>query len=185
MQFLISLVLTFFVSLCAQAAFTEAVTGADVITGKEQQLQFSTAKKATVLVFLSAKCPCSDSHIEILRKLSDDFKDFQFVGVHSNADETADITKTYFQEKKLPFPVLQDHKSVLANRFGALKTPHVFVVDKKGELLYHGGVTDSHVGPSAKKNFLKDVLEDVQAGKVPRHKEGRALGCYIQREDEA
>ncbi|WP_373997637.1 redoxin family protein [Bdellovibrio bacteriovorus] len=159
-----------------------AFDGSDVTSQKE--FKFSTAdKEATVLIFVSAKCPCSASHESLLKNLATEYKDMQFVGVHSNSDETLEETKQHFAEAQLPFPVIQDRKSKLANELGALKTPHAFVFNKKGELVYHGGVTDSHVGPSAKKFFLKEVLEDIHAGKAPRHKEGRALGCYIQRED--
>lgn len=182
MKYLFNAILISFFSWSAHASL-QSFQGLDVVSEKEQQLQFPSEKSATIAVFISAKCPCSASHEEILKNLSTEFKEFSFVGIHSNSDESAEITKKHFQESKLPFPVLQDGKNILANKLGALKTPHVFVFDKKGEIIYQGGVTDSHVGPSAKKNYLKDVLEDLRAGKTPRHKEGKALGCYIQRED--
>lgn len=178
------LIYIFLLSLNAQALSLSSIQGTDVVTEKEQQLHFPSEKAATVVVFLSAKCPCSASHEDILKTLSAEFKEFSFVGVHSNSDEASDLTKKHFSESSFAFPIVQDKKNTLANTLGALKTPHVFVLNKNGEVLYQGGVTDSHVGPSAKKNFLKDVLEDLRAGKTPRHKEGRALGCYIQREDD-
>lgn len=183
MKHLFPVILLSFYSWSAHASL-QSIQGLDVVAEKEQQLQFPSEKSATIAVFISAKCPCSASHEEILKNLSSEFKEFSFVGIHSNSDESSEVTKKHFQESRLPFPVLQDKKNILANKLGALKTPHVFVLDKKGELIYQGGVTDSHVGPSAKKNYLKEVLEDLRAGKTPRHKEGRALGCYIQREDE-
>ncbi len=83
----------------------------------------------------------------------------------------------------MTFPILEDTKNAWANQFGALKTPHAFVVNTKGEIIYQGGVTNSHVGPAATTQYLKEVLIDLSAGKAPRHKIGRALGCYIQREE--
>ncbi|HWU43975.1 MAG TPA: redoxin family protein [Bdellovibrio sp.] len=153
----------------------------NVLSGETVKLDL-TGKKGSVVVFLSAKCPCSGSHEVVLNDLAKEYPDFIFVGVHSNADEDKTITKNHFAEAKLSFPVLQDSRSAWANQLGALKTPHAFVFNPKGELLYQGGVTDSHVGPAAKKTFLKDVLSDIQSGKAPRMKEGRALGCFIQRE---
>lgn len=171
-------------SVHVHAVSLQSLKGLDVVTEKEHQFQFPSEKSGTVVVFISAKCPCSASHEEVLKSLSREFPEFQFIGVHANSDESAEITKKHFAETKLPFPVIQDTQSALANKLGALKTPHVFVLNGKGDVVYQGGVTDSHVGPTAKNNFLKDVLEDLHAGKTPRHKEGRALGCYIQREDE-
>ena len=160
-----------------------SLEGKNVLDGKIEKIDFTTSRKGAVLVFMSSKCPCSASHEDILKKLADEYKGFVFVGIHSNADENATDTKAHFQTAHLNFPVLQDQKNTWANQLGALKTPHTFVFNNKGELLYQGGVTDSHVGPAAKHQFLKEVLSDIQGGKEPRMKEGRALGCFIQRED--
>lgn len=160
-----------------------SLTGMDVLN--KEARSFNTADtKATVIVFLSAKCPCSASHEELLKSLALQYKEFQFIGIHSNADESAEDTQKHFSAVKLPFPVVQDTGSQWANKFGALKTPHAFVLNSSGEIIYAGGVTDSHIGPTAKKQFLKEVLEDLHAGKASRHQEGRALGCYIQRAEE-
>lgn len=175
---------SFLAPTLAQASAPLAhLEGKDVVTDKVVTVDAAKSVKGTVLVFLSAKCPCSASHEELLNKLSADFKDFTFVAIHSNADETASDTKAHFEKTHLSFPVLQDQKNAWANQLGALKTPHAFVLNLKGEVLYQGGVTDSHTGPLAKQQFLKDALEDIQNGKTPRLKEGRALGCFIQREE--
>ena len=178
-------ILTFLFFNFASAAVTiEDFTATDVVSEQEHSFTFPSKEKNTVLVFVSAECPCSASHEALLKDLKKDFKDFAFVGVHANANESAQTTKEHFKVTQFPFPVIQDKKSFLANKLGALKTPHAFVLNAQGAVIYAGGVTDSHVGPSAKKHYLREVLEDLQAGKNPRHKEGRALGCYIQREDE-
>lgn len=176
------LILIFSLSLQLNAsAATSFFKGLDVLKDQDVTLSFPTKNEATVLVFLSATCPCSASHESVLAKLQEQYPSISFYGIHSNVDEDLAVTKAHFEEVKLPFPVLQDNKAVLADKLGALKTPHVFVLDKSGKTIYHGGVTNSHVGPSADKNYLKEVLEDISQNKTPRHKEGRALGCYIQR----
>ncbi|MBC7370772.1 MAG: redoxin domain-containing protein, partial [Bdellovibrionaceae bacterium] len=121
---------------------------------------------------------------EVLKKLAGQFKDFNFVAIHSNADETAELTKEYFVRAKLPFEIIQDKDSTLANKFKALKTPHVFVIVLNGEVQFQGGVTDSANASTAKKNYLQDALTDVQAGKPVAVATGRTLGCMIQRSGE-
>ncbi len=158
--------------------------GKNILTKANFTANIPDDHKGTVIVFLSAKCPCSASHEKILKDLSRNSKEFLFIGVHSNKDEPLTLTEAHFREAELPFQVIQDENANLANQLGAVKTPHAFVYNNKGELTYQGGITDSHVGPNAKKQFLKDVLEDMNAGIAPRHKEGRTLGCYIQREDD-
>lgn len=183
------IILSFLLMLTASSSLASlslnSAEGLEVISQKEYKLHFPSEKSATVLIFMSAKCPCSASHEALLNDLSKEYKEFSFIGIHSNADENSEITKKHFTESPLAFPLIQDNKNALANKLGALKTPHAFVLNKNGEVIYQGGVTDSHVGPSAKKQFLKEVLEDLRAGKAPRYKEGRSLGCYIQRGDES
>lgn len=173
----------FFSFAAYSAPLPSEITGLDVLSKKGLQHSFATSPNPTVVVFLSAKCPCSASHEEILKNLQLEFKDFTFIGIHSNSDEPMDIAESHFKASQLPFPILQDNKSFWANQLGALKTPHAFIINNKNEIIYQGGVTDSHIGLSAKTQFLKEVLSDLKAGKTPRHKMGRALGCYIQRED--
>lgn len=177
------LLFTFLICQPLFAGVTQ-LEGNDVVTSSPRIVNFAKAPKATVIVFLSAKCPCSASHEQLLKEYSLKHTDFQFVGIHSNADETVDDARKHFQAVQFSFPILSDRDSRWANHWGALKTPHVFVVSSEGELIYQGGVTDSHVGPSAKKHFLKEVLEDLENNRPSRHKEGRALGCYIARAEE-
>lgn len=172
----------FYQSTFAAPKPIEQIKGFDLISQKDFSRSFP-GKAPVAVVFLSAKCPCSASHEQLLNDLSRQFPQVEFLGIHSNADETIVDSQKHFQEAQLSFPVIQDSKAHYANFWGALKTPHVFLLNKEGEIIYQGGVTDSHVGPSAKKQFLRDVLEDLTANKTLRHKQGKALGCYIQRED--
>jgi peroxiredoxin len=186
MKTLLSLLfLSGFSSLTLAASYPLQVTGENVLTKKAVSVTIADPKKkGTVVVFLSAKCPCSDSHIVELKSLAEKYKDFEFVGVHSNIDESSEMTKEYIQKEKLPFPVIQDSKTQIADEFKANKTPHVFVLNSKGEIQYQGGVSDSRRFDNADKKFLREALEDLDAGKTVRIPNGRTLGCAITREDQ-
>lgn len=136
-----------------------------------------------VVVFLSARCPCTASHLPALSELYREYstKGVRFVGVHSNIDEPAEDVKLYFAHAGLPFPVIQDPEQRLADEFGALKTPHAFIVSPSGKVLFRGGVDSSAVTEKAEKHFLRDALSAVVAGKTPEITEARALGCVIRR----
>lgn len=137
---------------------------------------------ATVVVFLSAKCPCSASHEPVLKDLAEEYrsKKVRFIGVHSNADEPVEMSKLHFVSSKLPFEVKEDSDQKWANAFGAIKTPHAYII-QKGELVYQGGVDDSSNAPDAKKHYLKDALAAIVSGKKPEVQMARALGCVIKR----
>ena len=163
--------------------FVGAINGEDVVTKKSAETQISHAERATVIVFLSAKCPCSASHEAVIKRLflEYSFHGIQFVGIHSNIDEPYDVTRTHFEQTALPFSVIQDRSNQFADTFSALKTPHVFVLNPKGVPLYQGGIDDSHNEGEANKHYLKDALDEIASGKEPSRKMARTLGCMIKR----
>jgi peroxiredoxin len=156
------------------------IGGENVIDGAKIGIAPEQAQ-ATVVVFLSATCPCSNSHMKELTALAKEMPKVQFVGVHSNVNETAEQSKRYFKAVNLPFPVVQDEKLRLADEYGALKTPHAFVLNAQGQIVYRGGVSSSHDFDKAERRFLREALDDIQHGRPVRAPQGRALGCAISR----
>ncbi|MGZ3727957.1 MAG: redoxin domain-containing protein [Bdellovibrionota bacterium] len=166
--------------LCAIAGPARAaISGQDLLQGRA--LTVESGKRGTVVVFLSVKCPCSNSHLARIRQLVKDYPAFAFVLVHSNSDEPAADAAAYFRKADLGAPVLQDEKSRLADQFKALKTPHAFVLSPSGEILYRGGVTNSANGETADRQILRSALEDLTSGKAVQTPASRTLGCVIAR----
>ncbi|MEZ4752394.1 MAG: redoxin domain-containing protein [Bdellovibrionota bacterium] len=153
----------------------------DLSGGPAVSWQADQAEKGTVLVFLSAKCPCSNSHEKALRQMANDYKGFRFLGVHSNQDEDPVVAGAYFKNAALPFPVVRDTGAKLADAFGAFKTPHVFLISPAGETLFSGGVDDSKDYDRASQHYLRKALTAVSEGRKPDPDRVRALGCVIQR----
>ncbi len=154
-------------------------SGLDLNTGKP--IEFHKGERGTVVVFLSAACPCSHSHIEELKDLAREFPKFSFIGVHSNANEPKDFTLAYFERAALPFPILKDTGARLANELRANRTPHAFVISSDGKVLYKGGVSDSKDCRKAGRKYLREALSDLDQGKPVRTPETRSLGCAISR----
>jgi len=166
-----------------QAEFSDELSGLDLVAGKDLTIQLSKAKHGTVIIFLSSKCPCSNSHLSALNQLAKKFNDdgFSFVGVHSNVNEDYNESRQYFQSSKLSFPVIQDVNAKIADTYEAFKTPHVFVVSPQRKMLYQGGVDDSKVMQKAKRQYLLEALLAIRNGKEPAEKNVRVLGCEIKR----
>lgn len=156
------------------------VKGADVVNGKTVALPLQ-ARKGIVAVFLSAVCPCSNSHLQELASLSKEHPDYVFVGIHSNTDEKKETTQKYFENAKLPFPVIQDNGAKIADEFKAYKTPHAFVMKTNGEIVYQGGISSSHDFGSADRKYLREALDDLEKNRPVQTPEGRTLGCVISR----
>lgn len=85
----------------------------------------------------------------------------------------------YFREAQLNFPVIRDTDSVYARELGALKTPHAFIFNGLGELIYRGAVTNTSVGTRSSQNYIQEALELNQKGITPKITARKTLGCYI------
>jgi thioredoxin-related protein len=175
--FIFALVLSITASAAPQSKNLE---GKNLLTGENVVVNASD-KKGMVVIFLSAKCPCSNSHNNELRDLAQTYKEFSFVAVHSNADEAKELSQPYFEKAAFPFPVIEDDKAKLADQLQASKTPHAFIFASNGDVLYEGGVSNSKDCAKADRKFLREALDDLHAGKSVRTPEGRTLGCAISR----
>jgi thioredoxin-related protein len=136
-------------------------------------------KKALVIAFLSAECPCSMAHEKYLSQYAAEFKDFEFIVYDANLSESAEQIKNHYAQ--FPITVIQDKQQKMANLLGALKTPHVFILDKKGQEIFNGGVTDTRSPDEKSRFYLKEALVAIQKGELPNPKQVRTLGCTIKR----
>lgn len=166
-------------SAMAAVPVSPVVAGENLLSG--QRVEVRPGRLGTVLVFMSARCPCSNSHVEVVKTLASEFKDFAFVAIHSNADEERETSRVYFKNVAFPFTVIRDSGWALADQYKALKTPHAFVLGVDGTIRYKGGVTSSNHAPAADRQFLREALADLSAGRAVKTPEGRALGCAISR----
>lgn len=75
-----------------------------------------------------------------------------------------------------------DEKSILADAFGASRTPECYLFDKNGKLVYHGAIDDSPGDPNqVKRHHLQIAIDEMLAGKEVSVKETRSVGCSINR----
>jgi cytochrome oxidase Cu insertion factor (SCO1/SenC/PrrC family) len=85
------------------------------------------------------------------------------------------------KELKMAVPYVVDATSDVARAFGATHTPEAFLFDRKGKLVYHGGIDDNAKEPEkVTARWLRDALESTVAGKSVALKETKALGCSIK-----
>ncbi|MEO8589576.1 MAG: redoxin family protein [Flavobacteriales bacterium] len=96
-------------------------------------------------------------------------------------DGFADMQQHY-KEKKYSGAYLLDAGHVVADAFGARTTPHVFLFDAKGKLVYKGAIDDS-VGSAAgvKEPWLHNAITNLVEGKPIEPAVTRNIGCSIKR----
>lgn len=157
------------------------IEGEDLRNGNAALIDFKLSKRPTAIVFLSSKCPCSNSHIDLIAKLARQNSAIQFIGIHSNQDEEIEPARAYFKSLALPFPVIRDENAKIADFFKAFKTPHAYLLDAQMQQVYQGGVTDCAEANKSKRQYLEEAIEDLLNNRPIKTPEGRTLGCFIKR----
>ena len=86
------------------------------------------------------------------------------------------------QKKCLLFLICFDEGQKVYPKFGATKTPHVYIVSKKTmKVEYIGAIDNSSRNPGkVTEKYVEDVLDALLAGKKPIKTETRAIGCSIK-----
>jgi len=141
-------------------------------------------KKAVVVMFIAAKCPVSNDYDARMVDLARTYgpKGVQFLGIDSNRDESADEIASDARQHGFPFPVLRDEVNIVADQFGAMRTPEVYVISPARIILYHGRIDDDQDAARVHERDLKSALDAVLVGRPVPRPETRAFGCTIKRD---
>jgi peroxiredoxin len=98
----------------------------------------------------------------------------------------AEVNRTAARDWGMEHPVLLDETGEAGRAYGATNTPHMFVVDAKGTLVYRGAIDNSPDGErqspkgGALVEYVTAALEDVRAGRPVRTAETKAYGCGVK-----
>jgi peroxiredoxin len=140
--------------------------------------------KAVAVIFVATKCPISNAYNDRMAAIGKEYaaKGIAVVGINSNKTEPAAEVAEHAKTHGFAFPVVKDDANKVADAYGAMKTPEVYVVSPRGELLYHGRIDESQDDPkNVKSPDLRNALEAILAGKPVPAPETKAFGCTIKR----
>lgn len=102
----------------------------------------------------------------------------QGYGVEANARAKAQYGMTH--------PILIDETGAVGHAYGAKHTPHMFVVDAKGILVYRGAIDNSPDGEGESPqggtlvNYASAALDDIAGGRPVKAAESEAYGCSVK-----
>lgn len=86
-----------------------------------------------------------------------------------------------------PAHYILDTTGELGHLYGAKTTPHMFVIDPKGNIAYMGAIDDDTSTNPAKigtaRNFVRDALAEVAAGKAVKTAATQPYGCGVKYAD--
>jgi thioredoxin-related protein len=99
-----------------------------------------------------------------------------------NDGESFESMQSYAKEQSFQWFYVLDKNDVLADAFGATRTPECFLFDKDNKLVYHGAIDDSPGDiSSVHHHYLKQAIDEMVAGRSITVKESRSVGCTIHR----
>ena len=157
----------------------------EVSDGKTVALKDLLAKnKAVAVLFVATKCPVSNAYNARMAALGKEYasRGISLVGVNSNKTEPVAEVKAHAEKNGFTFPVLKDDGNKVADAYGASHTPEVFLLDPRGNLIYHGRIDESQEDAgNVKSPDLRNALDAVLGGKPVATARTKAFGCSIKR----
>jgi peroxiredoxin len=157
------------------------------VDGKELSIADVKGEHGTLVIFSCNHCPFVKAWETRIASIGNTYrkKGFGVIAINSNdpaaiADDNYEEMQKRAKDRGFEFPYVVDATSGMARAFGATKTPEAFVFDSTGKLVYHGAIDDDKDGKNVTKNFLRDALDAVLAGKDVTVKETKAIGCGIK-----
>lgn len=142
------------------------------------------AGDVVVLDFWSAECPWSRHYDGWLAERAGEWAraGVRLLAIASNVSETAASLRAAVAERSIAFPVLLDPGCAVADLYGAVTTPHIFVIDRAGKLAYQGAIDDrSFRRREASVNYLDQAIAALLAGRQPDPASSNPYGCTIVR----
>lgn len=141
-----------------------------------------------IIVFTSNHCPYAEAYEDRLIALHKKYADkgFPVIAINPNApeinkDDNMDSIRKKALTKKFPFPYLSDSLQTVFPKFGADRTPHVFVLDSLRRVRYMGTVDDNaETSAKVKKRYVEDAVQALMRGEEPFLTSTKTIGCKIR-----
>jgi len=107
-----------------------------------------------------------------------------WLAIDSTKHHNVPAIKKWHEQHKLPYAILDDHEGTVGRAYGARTTPHMFIVDRKGHLIYNGAIDDDPGGKKLKegkaKNHVDAILARLVAGKGVGPTQTKPYGCSVK-----
>lgn len=128
-------------------------------TGAAQALQKELAEKGVVWLMVNSVNPRNPSH------------------------RTASQAQQEWTDLKMAATAwIDDSTGTIGHLYGMKTTPHVFVVDKTGKVVYAGAMDDQpdpvH-DPKTARNYVRETVDDLLAGKPIEVAQTKPYGCAV------
>ncbi|MCA8921258.1 MAG: thioredoxin family protein [Planctomycetes bacterium] len=144
--------------------------------------------KVVVLEWFNPTCPYVVKHHEknpTMKTLYAKYKDQNVVwmainsGAEGKPGSSAEENVAAREKWGIEYPVLLDSDGSVGHAYGARTTPHMFIINPEGVLVYAGAI-DNDRRKLGDVNFVDKALEEVLAGKEVSQATSKPYGCSVK-----
>ncbi len=141
-----------------------------------------------VLEWFNPGCPVVKTHYtaNTMKDTMESFKGQKVTWLAINSGAAGkegaglEVNKTAKANWKMAYPVLLDESGTVGKAFGAKTTPHMFVIDAKGALVYAGAIDDGSPSAPGKTNYVKQAVGELLKGETVSTSSTKPYGCGVK-----
>jgi len=145
--------------------------------------------KIVVLEWFNDECPYVKYHydtvhtmVEVANKYR--AKNVVWLAINSTNYTKPQQDKDFAARHNLPYPILGDRPGKVGKAYSATNTPHMFIIGKKGNIVYEGAIDNSPLGrtPEGEKltNYVDKALAELTSGKAVGVPKTDPYGCSVK-----
>ena len=145
--------------------------------------------KGYIVVFTCNHCPYAQLYEHRIIDLHYDYapKGFPVVAINPNSPLIVEEDSYEEMQKRAskygyPFKYLFDEEQIVYPRFGATRTPHVFILDKDMIVRYIGAIDDNPESEQdIKVHYVRNAVDALLKNEMPNPDFTRAVGCTVKK----
>jgi len=157
--------------------------------GKWVSLSDFPDAKAYVIVFTCNHCPYAKLYEDRIIAMAEQYRKKGIVLIAINPNDAEIVPEDSYalmvaraKEKNYSFPYLVDEKQEVYPKFGASRTPQVYLLDQQKKLRYSGAIDDAPKDASlVQTKYLDNAIKALENGKDPDPQLTKAVGCSIKK----
>jgi peroxiredoxin len=143
--------------------------------------------RIVVLEWFNFECPFVKYHYgeaATMKGLASRYaeKGVVWLAINSTSHTTAQQDREFAEKNELKYPILDDRDGRVGRAYGAVTTPHMFVIDKRGRIVYRGAIDNAPMGKTegAVLNHVDSALDELIAGQRVSVPETKPYGCNVK-----
>lgn len=159
------------------------------LSGQEHSL-VDYRGKVVVLEWINPNCPFSDRHARehTMTNLHHEYGDVAWLAINSTSPDSRDFLTpdehaAWARERGIDYTILYDRRGEVGHAYGARTTPHMFIIDPDGVILYNGAIDDDPPGrksPTERMNYVDAGLGAATLGGLPEPATTKPYGCSVK-----